>query len=135
DFAEQHGFTADTLAGTLFKHRLYRHGPDDPSGGGTLHVYIEGDGTPFIHNYTVAEDPTPRKPLMLHLMALDPDPSIYLGRPCYFGLYRDGACTPAYWTQRRFSPEVVDSMAAVVIAEATRRHAKDIVLLGHSGGG
>src|SRR5690242_9642986 len=75
DFAEQHGFTADTLAGALFKHRVYRH---EPTEGGTLHVYIEGDGTPFIHSYIVAADPTPRTPLMLHLMALDPDPSIYL---------------------------------------------------------
>jgi hypothetical protein len=102
---------------------------------GALHVYIEGDGRPFLEPTTVAFDPTPRDPLMLRLMALDPAPSVYLGRPCYFGLDHDRGCNPAYWTVRRFAPEVVDSLAAALRSEAARSAARSIELYGHSGGG
>jgi hypothetical protein len=100
-----------------------------------LHVYIEGDGQPFLTPTTVALDPTPRDPLMLRLMALDPAPSLYLGRPCYFGLSNDRGCDPSYWTLRRFSPEVVESLAVVLRSEVIRANARDIELYGHSGGG
>jgi pimeloyl-ACP methyl ester carboxylesterase len=100
-----------------------------------LHVYVEGDGRPFLGPTTVALDPTPRDPLMLRLMALDPAPSVYLGRPCYFGLNRDRGCNPAYWTVRRFAPEVVDSLAAALRSEAARSGATSIEIFGHSGGG
>jgi pimeloyl-ACP methyl ester carboxylesterase len=72
---------------------------------------------------------------MLHLMALDPAPSVYIGRPCYFGLAHDRGCDPSYWTLRRFSPQVVESLAAVIRSEATRAHASSIEIYGHSGGG
>ena len=39
---------------------------------GALHVYIEGDGTPYVARHDFAADPTPRNPLMLRLMTLDP---------------------------------------------------------------
>ena len=133
--ARQHHFEEDTVEGTVFRHRLYRHGGENGARSEVLHIYIEGDGAPFIHNTTIATDPTPHAPLMLRLMALDRAPSVYVGRPCYFGLYHDGPCTPLYWTLRRFSPEVVDSLAAVVISEAARQGAKSITLFGHSGGG
>ena len=100
-----------------------------------LHVYIEGDGQPFLAPTTVALDPTPRDPLMLRLMALDPAPSLYLGRPCYFGLSNDRGCDPSYWTLRRFSPEVVESLADVLRSEMIRANAHEVELYGHSGGG
>jgi hypothetical protein len=34
-----------------------------------LHVYIEHDGTPWLQGVHVAADPTPRRPLVLELMA------------------------------------------------------------------
>lgn len=100
-----------------------------------LHVYIEGDGQPFLAPTMVALDPTPHDPLMLRLMALDPAPSVYLGRPCYFGLNHDPGCNPAYWTVRRFAPEVVDSLAAALRSEVDRSKARSVELFGHSGGG
>jgi pimeloyl-ACP methyl ester carboxylesterase len=132
--ARQAGFQGDLIAGSTFRHRVYRK---DGRGGesGVLHVYIEGDGRPFLGPTTVAFDPTPRDPLMLRLMALDPSRSVYLGRPCYFGLYHDRGCNPAYWTVRRFAPEVVDSLAAALLSEAARVHASSFQLYGHSGGG
>jgi len=132
--ARQAGFQEDLVTGSTFRHRVYRK---ETSVGEyrVLHVYIEGDGRPFLRPTTVAFDPTPRDLLMLRLMALDPAPSVYLGRPCYFGLERDRGCNPAYWTVRRFAPEVVDSLAATVRSEAARSGATSIELYGHSGGG
>ena len=57
-----------------------------------LHVYLEGDGTPWLHRFRVADDPTPRRPVMLGLMALDKSPALYLGRPCYHGHAADAGC-------------------------------------------
>jgi len=101
---------------------------------GELHVYIEGDGTPWIRGTAVAKDPTPKKPLALRLMRRDPAFSAYVGRPCYFGV-EDPACTPALWTSRRYSKEVVSSMHAVIRRLLDEHGAKKLVLIGHSGGG
>jgi hypothetical protein len=132
--ARQAGFQDEVVTGSTFRHRVYRK---EARAGESrvLHVYIEGDGRPFLGPTTVAFDPTPRDPLMLRLMALDPAPSVYLGRPCYFGLDRDRGCSPAYWTVRRFAPEVVDSLAAALRSEAARSGATSIEIFGHSGGG
>jgi hypothetical protein len=129
------GFQEDLVTGSRFRHRIYRreaHGADASS---VLHVYIEGDGQPFLSRTTVALDPTPREPLMLRLMALDPARSLYLGRPCYFDLSHDPGCDPSFWTVRRFSPEVVDSLAVVLRSEMIRANAREVELYGHSGGG
>jgi hypothetical protein len=103
--------------------------------GTTLHVYIEGDGTPFRERTVISDDPTPRDPLMLRLMAEDAAPSVYLGRPCYFGLHTDPGCGPEAWTSRRFSPEILDSMESVLRSEVLRSGASRVELFGHSGGG
>jgi pimeloyl-ACP methyl ester carboxylesterase len=130
--AQGFGFERQIVAGAGFRHVVFRNslGP-----GGVLHVYIEGDGMPFRKRDQVAEDPTPHNLLMLRLMNEDPAPGIYVGRPCYFGLYTDRECSPLMWTLRRYSAEVVDSMAAVIRAEGDRSGARTIELYGHSGGG
>lgn len=134
DYARAHGFQDDVIPGSTFRHRVYRaHAAS--SSEGALHVYIEGDGSPFARATRAALDPTPHHPLMLHLMALDPAPSVYLGRPCYFGLQSDAACVSRYWTMGRFAPEVVDSLASAMLAEAGRRHSTSIEIYAHSGGG
>jgi hypothetical protein len=128
-------FQEDLVTGATFRHRIYRREALDPDASGVLHVYIEGDGQPFLSPTTVALDPTPREPLMLRLMALDPARSLYLGRPCYFDLSHDPGCDPSFWTVRRFSPEVVNSLAVVLRSEVVRAHAREVELYGHSGGG
>ncbi len=133
--ARQAGFQEDLVLGATFRHRVYRNGATVRRASGPLHIYIEGDGRPFIEPTTVALDPTPRDPLMLRLMALDPAPSVYLGRPCYFGLNRDHNCNPGYWTLKRFSPEVVQSLLTAMRAEIERSGAHRVELYGHSGGG
>jgi hypothetical protein len=49
-----------------------------------IHIYIEGDGTPWVKRFLIARDPTPRYPLALALMKRDSQLSFYLGRPCYY---------------------------------------------------
>jgi len=83
----------------------------------------------------ISSDPTPRTPLMLRLMAQDPEHAIYLGRPCYFGFAQTQPCSPWWWTDGRFAPEVVDSMAAALARLMSGHKNAAVVLIGHSGGG
>ncbi len=120
-----------TVAGDGFLHRLLVQPAADRE---ELHVYIEGDGRPWIRGKVAAADPTPKKPLALRLMKRDQAFSAYVGRPCYFAT-NDVACTPALWTSRRYSPEIVRSMRAVIRKLLDEHGAKRLVLIGHSGGG
>ncbi|MFM8330527.1 MAG: alpha/beta hydrolase [Candidatus Methylumidiphilus sp.] len=100
-----------------------------------LHVYLEGDGLPWASFHRASPDPTPRQPLMLEMMRLDPAPAVYLGRPCYHGHAQDLGCSPLWWTQRRYAPEIVAAMA-LALAALLHAHPHDgLVFLGHSGGG
>lgn len=101
-----------------------------------LVVFIDGDGSPWIDGgRRVAADPTPRVPLALDLALETPGSVLYLGRPCYFALQRGPVCSPALWTSRRYSPEVVASLAAAVRRYAAAQRFRRILLVGYSGGG
>jgi pimeloyl-ACP methyl ester carboxylesterase len=101
----------------------------------TLHVYIEGDGRPWLYGVLAAVDPTPRDAYALRLMARDPAPAVYLGRPCYFGLHADDSCDERFWTAARYAPAVVDSMAAALERLLAEQGHPAAVLVGYSGGG
>ncbi len=101
----------------------------------SLHVYLEGDGTPWQFRYFVSPDPTPRYPLMLELMANDTEFSIYVGRPCYNGFNNEANCAPALWTIARHSPIIVSSMAQVISRISDEMGIETLHLYGHSGGG
>jgi len=73
--------------------------------------------------------------VMLELMALDTAPALYLGRPCYLGAAADAGCAPQLWTERRFAPEVVESLAEGLREFLRDRPYRRLVLIGHSGGG
>lgn len=131
--ARAHGLEHLVIRGDPFRHVVYeRPGPAATQG---LHVYIEGDGRPWRFGTFVADDPTPREPLALRLMAEDPAPALYLGRPCYFGLHADEACSARFWTSARYAPLVVSSMAAALERLLAERGHPDVVLVGYSGGG
>jgi len=134
EIAREFGFERRVQRGVDYTHVVFTNARQQRPLG-ALHVYIEGDGTPYIARHNVAADPTPLNPLMLRLMAIDPAPSIYVGRPCYFGLANDPSCTPRDWTLDRFSPRIVDSMARVIEQMRTGRETDAIELYGHSGGG
>ncbi len=122
------------VEGKGFEHVVYLNRVENPSD--TLHVYIEGDGAPFVNQgRMVAADPTSTKPLMLALMLKDDTQSAYVGRPCYYGMVAENGCKPWFWTHGRYSVEVVMSMVEVVEKLAQQLNRKNIVLMGHSGGG
>ena len=131
--AEDSGFGRSEIAGTDFRHVLYTHLPDSPVD--TVHVYLGGDGSPWNGRYRVNTDPTPRNPVALKLMAADPSPSVYLGRPCYHGFAGQPPCTPADWTGARYSEAVVGSLFAALETLIQQYKINNIILIGYSGGG
>jgi hypothetical protein len=131
--AARMGLTRSVVQGTDFLHVMYFTQKFHPVS--VLHVYIEGDGSPWLDMRTVSPDPTPRHPLMLHLMALDSSPSVYLGRPCYHGLATIPPCSPLLWTHERYSGKAVESMEAALNRVLMNYPDTRLVFLGHSGGG
>jgi hypothetical protein len=131
--ADRAGLGALQLVGDPFVHKAYFGGSGRRSD--SLHVYLSGDGSPWIGRTRIANDPTPRNPVALRLMALDPNPRLYLGRPCYHGLINNTGCSPALWTSARYSETVVRSMAAALQGFIDRNGIDEVVLIGYSGGG
>lgn len=128
--AAELGVAQRTVAGKDFSLALFSNRLAD--GAEPLHVYVEGDGTPWLGGLP-ALDPTPREPLALRLMARDTSAAILLGRPCYHGTGPRMFCDPVWWTDRRYSSQVVDSMADALssLLPVGRR----VTLIGYSGGG
>jgi len=133
------GLHRTVLAGAAFRHVVYRNdGVPTP----ILHVYIDGDGSPWIAGQP-AIDPTPRNALVLRLMAQDPARSVYVGRPCYDGTGADVgdgtgagvACSARFWTTDRYAAAVVASMASVVRQQMEDGRYRGVGWFGHSGGG
>jgi len=131
-FARQSGLDPEIVQGAGFRHVVFRN---QVPAARVMRVYLEGDGTPYVDRLTVAADPTPSNPLVLRLMAQDTEAAVYVGRPCYFGLANDAGCSPSFWTLRRYSPEVISSLVAVIRDQQAARNASALELVGHSGGG
>ena len=130
------GYSQQTYSNRAYLALLRQN---DKGSNSALHVYLEGDGIPWIQPHLVAVDPTPKTAMALRLMMLDGQASLYLGRPCYHGFYREDGCHPLLWTQARYSERVVSSMADALQSKLTvdglmpRR--PEITLIGYSGGG
>jgi dienelactone hydrolase len=125
------GMHGEVVLGGEFQHVIFQKAR---ASSRTLHVYIDGDGTPW-RGRGPMEDPTPRNPLLVELMALDPAASVYLGRPCYHGLARTPPCTSAIWTRERYSRAVVSSMAAALRRVLHEGRFDRVAWFGYSGGG
>lgn len=121
----------EIVDGSGFRHVVYSKPGNSAN---TLHVYIDGDGMPWIAGRP-ADDPTPRNPMMLRLMKLDPAPAVYLGRPCYHGMQSMGACPNRFWLSHRYGEAVVASLSAAIKQLLRQRNYRNIALFGHSGGG
>lgn len=100
----------------------------------TLHIYIEGDGFAWINRSTPSPDPTPKAPLALRLALRDPSHrAVYLARPCQFVFSLE--CSTPIWTNRRYAPEVIQATDQAIDQLMRSYHAKNLVLIGYSGGG
>jgi len=142
--AEQFGYERTIINSKNFQHIVYYNRPlihlisknqRKKPDSSVLHIYLEGDGVPWVRRQIVAADPTPRNPLALRLMAQDNQPSVYIGRPCYFGYSRSDACNPLLWTHERYAPIIVDSMIEVANKIITEQEIQRVRLIGYSGGG
>ena len=131
--ASGHGMQRRVLTGDGFKHIAYLRISRPESR--RLHVYIEGDGRPWLRGREISTDPTSRQPLALALANIDSENVLYLGRPCYMGLYGDGLCDQKFWTSARYSPAVVKSMAAALRNITEQFSINRTTLIGYSGGG
>ncbi len=100
-------------------------------------LYIEGDGLAWLGRRTPSLDPTPVNPVALHLASRDNDPNvIYLARPCQYSKMTDpGACGLKYWTSKRFSPEIIDSIDTAIDNIKKKYQITGFNLVGYSGGG
>ncbi len=102
--------------------------------GEPVRIYIEGDGHAWASRFEPSRDPTPRHAIGLALATVDPAANVvYLARPCQYAA-RSRRCEAGYWMQRRFAPEVIESMNAAVEQIAALAHAP-VELIGFSGGG
>lgn len=105
-------------------------GPGDP-----LHIYIEGDGAAWLSRTRLSDDPTPKTPLVLELAALDPASNVaYLARPGQYAASRIPGCDAAYWSDKRFSSEVIKAMNEALDVLRFHCRAEKINLIGYSGG-
>ena len=114
--------------------------------GQSANVYIEGDGLSWISPSEPSLDPTPINPVALNLAAMDKSPNvIYIARPCQFSgneIWRDAApkyngegfCPRKYWTDARYSSEVIASMSAALDNIKRKYQISEFHLIGYSGG-
>jgi dienelactone hydrolase len=104
--------------------------------GGTLVVYVEGDGRAFDVHGRPSRDPTPRNATALELAVRDPaDTVLYVARPCQYVGGDARGCRPEFWSSHRYSRVVVDAVHAVLAAAQARWHPEETGLIGFSGGG
>jgi len=110
--------------------------PAQPALGAVLTVVIEGDGAAHDRRGRPSADPTPRRATGLAIAQAWPDePRAWLGRLCQYTAARDPACAPLDWTGGRFSETAVASANAAVDQLKARAGARQVRLVGWSGGG
>ncbi len=101
-------------------------------------IYIEGDGLAWVSKTRRSLDPTPKNPVSLHLASRDKAENVvYLARPCQYSklVEQNKACDSAYWTNKRFAPEVMKSFNEALDDIKRRYDITGFNLVGFSGGG
>jgi len=105
-----------------------------PSTALLLTIYIEGDGLAWITPRQASMDPTPINPVALKLAISDTNSHVaYLSRPCQFT--KNKRCNKHYWTNKRFAEEVISSSNDAISTIKKVFGAKQLRLIGYSGGG
>jgi hypothetical protein len=100
-----------------------------------IRIYIEGDGNAWITPTQPSNDPTPKYALMLKLAELDHSPNVvYLARPCQFSRSSSPKCSIDYWTDKRFSVDVLRVMNNAMNRFKVEGNKQKLELIGYSGG-
>jgi dienelactone hydrolase len=133
--ARQHGWNSVRIEADPFV--LVAYAPQEVRSTETLSIYIEGDGLAWISSSQPSLNPTPIHAVGLQLALQQPSgTAVYLARPC---MYVEGQesrhCAMTYWTDKRFSEEVIASSNTAVSQLKAMFGAKKIELVGYSGGG
>ena len=102
----------------------------------SLRVYIEGDGFAWKSRTLPSDNPTPRNPLGLAMAASDIHVNVlYLARPCQFVTPLPSHCSVNWWTNDRFSPDVIEAMNDALDQIVKRFPGVTLEMVGYSGGG
>lgn len=131
--AEALGLVSGSMLSEGFRLTWFRNRITEPAG--TLHLYLDGDGRPWLSRTQVAPNPTPQNALVLELLAQDRAPALYLGRPCYHGEHEAAGCRRWLWTAGRYSEPVVAAMARALEQVIRSESIQRVTLIGYSGGG
>ena len=128
------GLKEQIVSTSLFRYQSFQRIADPAL---PINVYIEGDGRAWVSRTQPASDPTPSEPVALYLAARDLAKNVvWLARPCqYIGVGENPRCQRAYWTDKRFAPEIIDSLSQALDAIVQHSGAKELALTGYSGGG
>lgn len=134
DIAKKGGMEFIKVSTPLFSFASYQRINDSNL---PLHLYIEGDGRAWLSRTQPSPDPTPTEPTALRLAVLDPAANVvYLARPCqWVPMAENPRCQPTYWTNKRFSPEVILAMSEAITQIKQQSHNQQVALVGYSGGG
>lgn len=132
--AKQAGFQSTIIATPEFDLVAYRKSVRQL--GDRLVIYIEGDGHAWKTASLPSDNPTPINPLALSLAVHDTRPAVaYLARPCQYVSIPIRGCSVEQWTNARFSSAVIASMNTAIDNLKKEFEAKELVLVGYSGGG
>lgn len=130
-FSKEHTFQKKLLKAGKFTLTTYQKITDPQA---PYVFYIEGDGYAF-ESYGVSDNPTPLHPKIIKLAAIDGRPNVvYIARPCqYTPVNLNPICSnTVYWTDKRMSKEVVDSVNDAI---NIINNGLPFSIIGFSGGG
>lgn len=132
--ASDAGFIRMSIATQSFELAAFGKNPNASSD--VLIIYIEGDGYAWKSSSMPSDNPTPINPIALTLAVQDPRPAVvYLARPCQFTNSQSKNCNEITWTYGRFSQMVVNEMNEAIEILKFQYLAKNVILIGYSGGG
>lgn len=97
-----------------------------------IHIVIEGDGYAWVDRFRPSDNPTPLDPIGLKIASALSGDVIYLGRPCQY--IDTPRCSPFYWTDKRFAPEVLSAFDDALNQIKARHSNAHFTLSGFSGG-
>ena len=130
--AKQNNWISDNIDTGDFLIRSYF--PGNLSESDSLTIFIEGDGLAWLSKRKPSSDPTPISHIVLKAALKHPEPNaIYLARPCQF--ISSANCSSRFWLKERFAPVVINSMDKAIEHVKKRFNAKELTLVGYSGGG
>jgi hypothetical protein len=124
--------TPQVVKTEYFSHKVYKN--NRPSST-VLHIYLTGDGLPWMAGVVPSTDPTPRDTIIFKLIEQDESAALILGRPCYHGLAHEALCDPSLWTNMRYGSLVIDSLSIAIEQLSEQYQTTNLVLIGYSGGG